>query len=160
MPGTGTGFWSWEKTQNQSQYHICRYSPNIMVSWLWPGTGWSGACAPSITDVILYSNYKINCQIKVHWYGVASSCERWLGSVKQNGKNFELFPVWTCWVPKNTSLTLSAYKKPGPLGSRAAKAIGFIDMMINYSLANAPLQKELHAGKLFSSTFWHLVGFH
>lgn len=33
----------------------------------------------------------------------------------------------------------------GPLGSRAAKAIGFIDMMINYSLANAPLQKELHA---------------
>jgi len=33
----------------------------------------------------------------------------------------------------------------GPLGSRAAKAIGFIDMMINYSLANAPLQKELSA---------------
>ncbi|KAL0558713.1 hypothetical protein IC582_003294 [Cucumis melo] len=33
----------------------------------------------------------------------------------------------------------------GPLGSRAAKAIGFIDKMINYSLANAPLQKELSA---------------
>ncbi|GAA0150337.1 reductase [Lithospermum erythrorhizon] len=33
----------------------------------------------------------------------------------------------------------------GPLGSRAAKAIGFIDMMINYSLENAPLQKELKA---------------
>ncbi|KAJ8638116.1 hypothetical protein MRB53_012383 [Persea americana] len=33
----------------------------------------------------------------------------------------------------------------GPLGSRAAKAIGFIDMMIDYSLANAPLQKELLA---------------
>lgn len=33
----------------------------------------------------------------------------------------------------------------GPLGSRAAKAIGFIDMMINYSLENAPLQKELYA---------------
>lgn len=33
----------------------------------------------------------------------------------------------------------------GPLGSRAAKAIGFIDMMIEYSLANAPLQKELTA---------------
>ncbi|KAG4151832.1 hypothetical protein ERO13_D04G083232v2 [Gossypium hirsutum] len=31
----------------------------------------------------------------------------------------------------------------GPLRSRAAKAIGFIDMMIDYSLANAPLQKEL-----------------
>ncbi|XWS56192.1 hypothetical protein CRYUN_Cryun09bG0065200 [Craigia yunnanensis] len=30
----------------------------------------------------------------------------------------------------------------GPLRSRAAKAIGFIDMMIDYSLANAPLQKE------------------
>ncbi|CAI9782757.1 unnamed protein product [Fraxinus pennsylvanica] len=33
----------------------------------------------------------------------------------------------------------------GPLRSRAAKAIGFIDMMINYSLENAPLQKELTA---------------
>lgn len=33
----------------------------------------------------------------------------------------------------------------GPLRSRAAKAIGFIDMMIDYSLANAPLQKELSA---------------
>ncbi|GAA0144324.1 hypothetical protein Leryth_016840 [Lithospermum erythrorhizon] len=33
----------------------------------------------------------------------------------------------------------------GPLGSRAAKAIGFIDMMINYSLENAPLQKDLTA---------------
>jgi hypothetical protein len=37
---------------------------------------------------------------------------------------------------------------PGPLRSRAAKAIGFIDDMINYSLANAPLQKELEAGEL------------
>ncbi|CAL5423478.1 unnamed protein product [Camellia sinensis] len=34
----------------------------------------------------------------------------------------------------------------GPLRSRAAKAIGFIDMMIDYSMANAPLQKELSAG--------------
>ncbi|KAH7434856.1 hypothetical protein KP509_06G038100 [Ceratopteris richardii] len=33
----------------------------------------------------------------------------------------------------------------GPLRSRAAKAIGFIDDMINYSLANAPLQKDLEA---------------
>ena len=33
----------------------------------------------------------------------------------------------------------------GPLGSRAAKAIGFIDAMINYSFANAPVQKELAA---------------
>jgi len=33
----------------------------------------------------------------------------------------------------------------GPLGSRAAKAIGFIDDMINYSIANAPLPKELDA---------------
>lgn len=36
---------------------------------------------------------------------------------------------------------------PGPLRSRAAKAIGFIDMMIDYSLENAPLQKELSAGE-------------
>lgn len=36
---------------------------------------------------------------------------------------------------------------PGPLRSHAAKAIGFIDMMIDYTLANAPLQKELLAGK-------------
>ncbi|EEF32433.1 short-chain dehydrogenase, putative [Ricinus communis] len=36
----------------------------------------------------------------------------------------------------------------GPLGSRAAKAIGFIDRMIEYSLANAPLQKELSADEV------------
>ncbi|EEF28925.1 Enoyl-ACP reductase precursor (EAR) [Ricinus communis] len=36
----------------------------------------------------------------------------------------------------------------GPLGSRAAKAIGFIEMMINYSMANAPLQKELSADEV------------
>lgn len=35
----------------------------------------------------------------------------------------------------------------GPLRSRAAKAIGFIDMMIDYSLVNAPLEKELTAGE-------------
>mmetsp|Transcript_13149 Transcript_13149/g.35794 ORF Transcript_13149/g.35794 Transcript_13149/m.35794 type:complete len:385 (+) Transcript_13149:72-1226(+) len=33
----------------------------------------------------------------------------------------------------------------GPLGSRAAKAIGFIDDMIKYSFENAPIQKELSA---------------
>ncbi|CAI9774481.1 unnamed protein product [Fraxinus pennsylvanica] len=33
----------------------------------------------------------------------------------------------------------------GLLRSRAAKAIGFIDTMIDYSLANSPLQKELSA---------------
>ena len=33
----------------------------------------------------------------------------------------------------------------GPLGSRAAKAIGFIDDMIAYSFENAPVQKELAA---------------
>ncbi|KAL7199267.1 hypothetical protein ACSBR2_021535 [Camellia fascicularis] len=36
----------------------------------------------------------------------------------------------------------------GPLRSRAAKAIGFIDMMIDYSLENAPLQKELSADEV------------
>ncbi|MBA3958496.1 MAG: enoyl-[acyl-carrier-protein] reductase [Parachlamydiaceae bacterium] len=33
----------------------------------------------------------------------------------------------------------------GPLRSRAAKAIGFIDRMIDYSTANAPLSRELEA---------------
>ncbi|KAL5201167.1 hypothetical protein ABZP36_035521 [Zizania latifolia] len=33
----------------------------------------------------------------------------------------------------------------GPLGSRAAKAIGFIEKIIEYSYVNAPLQKELLA---------------
>lgn len=33
----------------------------------------------------------------------------------------------------------------GPLRSRAAKAIGFIDQMINYAKANAPINKELTA---------------
>lgn len=43
----------------------------------------------------------------------------------------------------------------GPLRSRAAKAIGFIDMMIDYSIVNAPLQKELSAGDFpeFSLSF-------
>ncbi|KAH6812378.1 Rossmann-fold superfamily protein [Perilla frutescens var. frutescens] len=36
----------------------------------------------------------------------------------------------------------------GPLRSRAAKAIGFIDMMIDYSLENAPFQKELSADEV------------
>ena len=37
----------------------------------------------------------------------------------------------------------------GPLGSRAAKAIGFIDRMINYSHANAPLgEKDLQADEI------------
>ncbi|KAF3958854.1 hypothetical protein CMV_016282 [Castanea mollissima] len=36
----------------------------------------------------------------------------------------------------------------GPLRSRAAKAIGFIDMMIDYSIVNAPLQKELSADEV------------
>ncbi|XP_068662185.1 enoyl-[acyl-carrier-protein] reductase [NADH], chloroplastic-like isoform X2 [Aristolochia californica] len=36
----------------------------------------------------------------------------------------------------------------GPLRSRAAKAIGFIDTMIDYSSANAPLQKELSADEV------------
>lgn len=33
----------------------------------------------------------------------------------------------------------------GPLGSRAARAIGFIDTMIEYSYNNAPIKKELEA---------------
>uniref|UniRef100_UPI001CB8CE82 enoyl-[acyl-carrier-protein] reductase [NADH], chloroplastic-like n=1 Tax=Erigeron canadensis TaxID=72917 RepID=UPI001CB8CE82 len=36
----------------------------------------------------------------------------------------------------------------GPLRSRAAQATGIIDHMINYSLENAPLQKELLAGEV------------
>jgi enoyl-[acyl-carrier protein] reductase I len=41
----------------------------------------------------------------------------------------------------------------GPLGSRAAKAIGFIGDMINYSMANAPLaEKELTAMEVGAAT--------
>jgi enoyl-[acyl-carrier protein] reductase I len=36
----------------------------------------------------------------------------------------------------------------GPLRSRAAKAIGFIDQMIRYSEANTPLRKELDAAEV------------
>ena len=39
----------------------------------------------------------------------------------------------------------------GPLKSRAAKAIGFIDDMINYSKANSPLQKDLEAEEVANS---------
>ncbi|GAU30433.1 hypothetical protein TSUD_364780 [Trifolium subterraneum] len=36
-------------------------------------------------------------------------------------------------------------REVGPLRSRDAKAVGFTDMMIDYSIANAPLQKALSA---------------
>ncbi|CAD5181689.1 unnamed protein product [Musa acuminata subsp. malaccensis] len=36
----------------------------------------------------------------------------------------------------------------GPLRSRAAKAVGFIEKMIDYSYSNAPLQKELLADEV------------
>lgn len=36
----------------------------------------------------------------------------------------------------------------GPLGSRAAKAIGFIERMIDYTMKNAPLPKELKASEI------------
>lgn len=36
----------------------------------------------------------------------------------------------------------------GALGSRAARAIGFIDQMINYAHANSPLQKDLKAEEI------------
>lgn len=39
----------------------------------------------------------------------------------------------------------------GPLRSRAARAIGFIDQMIDYSIANAPLSRELSASEVGAS---------
>ncbi|KAJ9505050.1 hypothetical protein QJQ45_012581, partial [Haematococcus lacustris] len=39
----------------------------------------------------------------------------------------------------------------GPLGSRAARAIGFIDDMIRYSYENSPIQKELSASEIGST---------
>lgn len=39
----------------------------------------------------------------------------------------------------------------GPLRSRAAKAIGFIDKMIEYSKINAPLSKEMEASEVGST---------
>ena len=42
----------------------------------------------------------------------------------------------------------------GPLRSRAAKAIGFIDCMIDYSMANAPLVKDMTAEEVgYSAAF-------
>ena len=42
----------------------------------------------------------------------------------------------------------------GPLASRAAKAIGFIEKMINYAHVNAPLQKDLTSSEIgFAATF-------
>lgn len=51
------------------------------------------------------------------------------------------FPLLQYMIRVNT---ISA----GPLGSRAAKAIGFIDDMIRYSYQNSPVQKELSAGEI------------
>ena len=45
----------------------------------------------------------------------------------------------------------------GPLGSRAAKAIGFIDTMIEYSYNNAPIQKTLTAGSFIFLLYKHFL---
>ena len=42
----------------------------------------------------------------------------------------------------------------GPLGSRAARAIGFIDTMIDYSYNNAPLKKELSASEVANAALF------
>lgn len=55
-------------------------------------------------------------------------------------------------LPVFISKNPNFHDTPGPLGSRAAKAIGFIEKMIDYSYANAPLQKELLAGNLKSAS--------
>lgn len=44
----------------------------------------------------------------------------------------------------------------GPLRSRAAKAIGMIDNMIEYSLKNAPLQEELKAEEVAKAAYFLL----
>ena len=44
----------------------------------------------------------------------------------------------------------------GPLRSRAARAIGFIDQMIAYSKANAPLAKELDAEEVAQAALFLL----
>lgn len=44
----------------------------------------------------------------------------------------------------------------GPLGSRAAKAIGFIDKMINYSIVNSPLAKGLDAKEVANAAVFLL----
>jgi len=44
----------------------------------------------------------------------------------------------------------------GPLGSRAAKAIGMIEDMIEYSYQNAPVQKELHADEVGKAAYFLL----
>ncbi|XVE75711.1 hypothetical protein DITRI_Ditri12bG0114600 [Diplodiscus trichospermus] len=76
--------------------------------------------------------------------GGMSSAKAALESDTRVSFSFFFFFVWllvtSCLFDTGVN-TISA----GPLRSRAAKAIGFIDMMIDYSLANAPLQKELSA---------------
>ncbi|MCB1113009.1 MAG: enoyl-[acyl-carrier-protein] reductase [Chlamydiales bacterium] len=44
----------------------------------------------------------------------------------------------------------------GPLRSRAARAIGFIDKMINYSKANAPLAKDLTSQEIGNASLFLL----
>uniref|UniRef100_A0A453KJ88 Uncharacterized protein n=1 Tax=Aegilops tauschii subsp. strangulata TaxID=200361 RepID=A0A453KJ88_AEGTS len=61
--------------------------------------------------------------------------------------NSAAVPLCLCFQYHHHScaLNLSFLISLGPLGSRAAKAIGFIEKMIEYSYVNAPLQKELLA---------------
>ena len=44
----------------------------------------------------------------------------------------------------------------GPLRSRAAKAIGMIDDMIEYSIKNAPIQEELKAEEVGKAAYFLL----
>ncbi len=45
----------------------------------------------------------------------------------------------------------------GPLASRAAKAIGFIEKMINYNKANAPLTQDLEAEDIGNAAYYLLT---
>lgn len=135
----GTCFWSWKKAQNQSQHNICWYILAFCFIYYY-----YQYFSENTTEYLLTANA---FYLELHSIAYFVSLLGIIIWLKLLFVNFHFASL------EVTTLILISFLYSGPLRSRAAKAIGFIDMMIDYSSANAPLQKELSAGKISINSF-------
>ncbi|KAF3634184.1 putative receptor-like protein 12-like [Capsicum annuum] len=109
---------------------------------------------PSVEQQAISRAYRNGQKIFLHVYRPVTS--KWeVDKIEQQARKRYHSDVLLSRNVVNTSCSVSEddilesmVKHEGPLRSRAAKAIGFTDMMIDYSLANAPLPKELSADEV------------
>ncbi|KAG1363891.1 Enoyl-[acyl-carrier-protein] reductase [NADH] 1, chloroplastic [Cocos nucifera] len=124
------------------------------------------ANGPEVTKPLLETSRKgYLAAISASSYSFVSLLKHFLPIMNPGGASISLtyiasertIPGYTLFTEAVEVLAFEAGRKhkirvntisAGPLGSRAAKAIGFIEKMIEYSYANAPLQKELSADEV------------